>query len=108
PRARALYELQRLMSAGLPGSGKVKDFFVELTMIVRRYIERAHAIRAPEQTTEEFLAGVAGDTRFREEVLEKLREFLKAADLVKFAAWHPEDAAIERAVSTARDYIETE
>jgi len=108
PRERALEELAELMARDLVGKNMVKEFYLELTMIVRRYIERAHAIRAPEQTTEEFLAAVSSDNRFGQEVINRLRLFLEAADLVKFAAYHPESDAISRATETARSYVVTD
>lgn len=108
PRQRALYELEQLLTSRLRAAGRQKEFFAALALIVRRYIERAHAIRAPEQTTEEFLLTVSADARFSRAVLEKLAEFLRNADLVKFAAWQPGDPVAERAVQTAREYIETD
>jgi len=108
PRERALKELSRLLAKDLVSRDRVKDFYVELTFIVRRYIERAHAVRAPEQTTEEFLAAVTEDPRFGAGVVSILREFLEAADLVKFAAHRPPSQAVDAAVGTARDYIETD
>jgi hypothetical protein len=54
PEELASLELQKLAASGLMETD-VKLFFVELTAIVRRYIERTTGIRAPEQTTEEFL-----------------------------------------------------
>jgi hypothetical protein len=108
PRERALTELAELMAKDLIRKDRVKDFYLELTMIVRRYIERAHAIRAPEQTTEEFLAAVSRDPRFSREVVAKLKAFLEAADLVKFAAHRPPEPDIRRSTGTAREYIETD
>lgn len=106
PRERALRELQELMGRDLIGRQQVKQFYLELTMIVRRYIERAHAIRAPEQTTEEFLQAVAGDSRFSAATLARLKDFLEASDLVKFAGSRPAPASIDNASHTAREYIE--
>jgi hypothetical protein len=108
PRELALHQLSELLAKDLPAKDMVKEFYLELTMIVRRYIERAHRVRAPEQTTEEFLDAVTYDHRFSEEVVDKLKTFLQAADLVKFAAYHPETEAIGRATDTARNYIETD
>jgi hypothetical protein len=103
-----MLELAALLKRDLIARGDPKEFYLELTMIVRRYIERSHGVRAPEQTTEEFLAAASWDPRFSREVLAKLREFLQAADLVKFAAHRPAPGAAERATDTARDYIETD
>ena len=36
PIERAMLELDRLLKKGLPGRGRYKDFYVELTMVVRR------------------------------------------------------------------------
>ncbi|MDD4872365.1 MAG: hypothetical protein PHR77_17575 [Kiritimatiellae bacterium] len=108
PKERALEELAELLAKNLVEKSLVKEFYLELTMIVRRYIERAHSIRAPEQTTEEFLAAVTNDVRFSHEVITRLKSFLEAADLVKFAAYHPETNAITRATDTARGYVETD
>ncbi len=109
PRERALAELAGLMARGLVANNQMEAFFVALTLIVRRYIERAHAIRAPEQTTGEFLAAAAADTtRFQPGVLRALKAFLETADLVKFAAYRPEPGVAEQALDTARNYIETD
>lgn len=105
PRERALFELEELLSKHLIEQNRPKDFYVELTMIVRRYIERVHAIHAPEQTTEEFLAAVSHDGRFAPDIVARLQAFLEAADLVKFAAQTPTAEAVDSSVQTARDYV---
>ncbi len=108
PRERALEELRMLLAKDLVSRDLVKDFYLELTMIVRLFIERGYHIRAPEQTTEEFLASAAKDERFTPRVLEKLRVFLQSADLVKFAGFTPDKAATDDAVASARDFIRIE
>ncbi len=105
PKERALYELERLLSRKWVESGHIKAFYLELTLIVRRYIERQHRIRAPEQTTHEFLQAVAADTRFTPVVIDRLKPFLEAADLVKFAAWRPDRHVVDSAITTAREYL---
>lgn len=108
PRERALHELAELLARDLVHKDRVKDFYFELTMIVRTYIERAHAIRAPEQTTEEFLTAVSRDPRFAQAVIARLRAFLQAADLVKYAAHRPDQPVIDQSIDTARTYVETD
>ena len=63
-KERALQELSDLLAQRLIEQGRIKEFYFELTMIVRRYIERAHRVRAPEQTTEEFLKAVSWNPDF--------------------------------------------
>ena len=106
PIERAMAELQRLLGRDLPGKGLYKDFYVELTMVVRRYIERAHGIRAPEQTTQEFLAAAAGHPVFTPEVLAQLRAFLESADMVKFAGQEATRPMTNDATAKAKRYIE--
>ena len=77
-------------------------------MIVRCYIEGAHSIRAPEQTTEEFLVTAADNPSFKPEVVKKLKIFLQTSDLVKFAVYHPDKEIIDQALATAGDYIDTD
>jgi hypothetical protein len=108
PKERAFHELARLLARDLVRQNQVKEFYLELTMIVRRYVERAHGIRAPEQTTEEFLYAASRDGRFGPEVIRRLRDFLQSADLVKFAAYHPSAGVTDQATETARNYIQTD
>lgn len=107
-RQRALLELDELVARQLVEHGKFKDFYFELTAVVRRYIERSHGIRAPEQTTEEFLASAGADPRFPKESLGKLKAFLVAADWVKFADYRPGPDAVPEAIQTARNYVVTD
>jgi len=106
PAERALHELAQLLGRGLPERGLFKDYYVELTHVVRRYIERAYGIRAPRQTTEEFLASARGDARFSPESLSQLSEFLQSADMVKFAGLAATVEMARDAANAARRYVE--
>ncbi|MEI7900472.1 MAG: hypothetical protein WCK89_09465 [bacterium] len=108
PVERAMAELQRLLGRNLPSRGLFKEFYIELTMVVRRYIERTHGIRAPEQTTQEFLAAATNQPTFTPEVLAQLRNFLESADLVKFAGQEASLSMTDDATSKARCYIESD
>lgn len=94
PRELAEQELARLIDADW-AHRDVKQFYVELTGLVRRYIERTQGIRAPEQTTQEFLTEITRRPDFPHAETRRLRDFLESADLVKFAAHQPlpEDTA---------------
>ena len=102
PIERAWVELDRLLKKGLPGRGRYKDFYVELTMVVRRYVQRKYGIKAPHLTTEEFFEEIGA----RGMKSEDLRRFLESADLVKFAGVGSSSSVAEEAVRTARAYIE--
>jgi hypothetical protein len=59
--------LALLLAENLPGRGLVKAFYLRLTGIVRQYVEDTTGIRAPEQTTEEFLRDMRSSTAFPQE-----------------------------------------
>jgi hypothetical protein len=106
PEQIATMELDRLMDSGL-AERDVKSFFVELTGIVRRYIEQTTGIRAPEQTTEEFLREIGRQHTFAGNESLRLRNFLESADLVKFAAYEPHKDDIDESAHRARLFIGT-
>ena len=106
PRERAFVELDRLLRRNLVAKRLYKDFYIELTMVVRRYIERAHRIHAPEQTTQEFLAAAARHPHFRPEALAQLKDFLESADLIKFAGQEATPQLADEAVADAKKYVE--
>jgi hypothetical protein len=107
PRERAARELDGLWSSDVVRSD-VKRFYVELTDIVRRYIERSTGIHAPEQTTEEFLREVGRNQVFSRDERQRLKEFLESADLVKFAAHRPASGDIEEAYRRAVRFVSIE
>ena len=108
PLERALYELSTLLRKGLPGRGFYKDFYVELTMVVRRYIERRHAVRAPNLTTEEFLRAAQANPAFTPEAIAELKTFLESADMVKFAGVEATPEMADAATTRAKTYLETD
>jgi hypothetical protein len=104
PFELAYLELDELIAGNLAGTD-VKRFYVELTGIVRRYIERTTGVRAPEQTTEEFLHEIAGFATFSSDERDRLRQFLESADLVKYAAQCPDTRDIEQSFERAKAFI---
>lgn len=105
PIERAMLELERLLKKGLPGRGRYKDFYVELTMVVRRYIQRRHAVRAPNLTTYEFLRAAAESPSFTPEAIAELKNFLESADLVKFAGVEATPDMADSATDRAKGYL---
>jgi len=101
PIERAWVELDRLLKKGLPGRGRYKDFYVELTMVVRRYVQRKYGIKAPHLTTEEFFEEIGA----RGMKSEDLKKFLESADLVKFAGVQATPEMADEATDSARGYL---
>ncbi|MGB2661165.1 MAG: hypothetical protein WBB86_04105 [Candidatus Omnitrophota bacterium] len=89
PDVIAHEELDKLKAMDLPGKGRVKEYYVQLSDIVRRYLEGRFSYRAPEMTTEEFLNVIKRSEELTDEHKELLREFLSHCDMVKFAKYGP-------------------
>lgn len=104
PSELAEQELAALLASRLM-ERDVKRFYVELTGIVRRYIERTTGVRAAEQTTEEFLHQIRREATFPPEESGRLGRFLEAADLVKFAAHRPREEDLRESVERARAVV---
>ncbi|MFH1378297.1 MAG: hypothetical protein ABIH86_06055 [Planctomycetota bacterium] len=105
PVDEALRALNRLLESSLIASGDYPAFYVELTRLVRRYIERVTGIRAPEMTTEEFLREIKRRDLYAGEKKAKLEEFLRTADRIKFANEIPDSALIDQSVLRARNFV---
>jgi hypothetical protein len=105
PGEIARQELDRLLAENLPERGLYKEFFLRLTGIVRQYIEETTGLRAPEQTTEEFLADMRKRATFTPEQAARLAEFLEAADMIKYAGQNPRSGQIDDSIARAREFI---
>jgi hypothetical protein len=104
PGELAYLELQQIIEKEL-AEREVKLFYVELTGVVRRYIERTRGVHAPEQTTEEFLREISAKGTFPADESQRLKWFLESADLVKFAAHEPRKEDIEESFRRAKIFI---
>lgn len=84
----ALDALGDLKEKKLWQQGKVKEYYSELTEILRRYIEHRYAVPSLEETTDETLAGLR-EAKVGDALLGPAEIILRRADLVKFAKHHP-------------------
>ena len=105
PHEAALAKLEALLGEDLAAGGALKLFYLRLSDIVRHYVEERFGLRAPEQTTEEFLAAMSAAPVIRRDHQTLLRGFLNQADLVKFAEFVPDANDVEGAVKAARRFI---
>ncbi|MFN7877045.1 MAG: hypothetical protein ACK5PB_17135 [Pirellula sp.] len=105
PEEVAQLALSQLIAEELPSRGLVKEFYLRLTGIVRVFIEGKTGLRAPEQTTEEFLRDMRASSRFDGPQASQLQEFLTAADLVKYAGQTPDETTILKSLERAREFI---
>jgi len=106
PHEVAVEQLEQLRARGLIAEGAFKEYYSGLSGIVRTYLERRFALRAPEMTTEEFLLTSARGGRLQGAHRRLLGDFLAESDLVKFAKHLPTIDDSERAWAAARRFVD--
>lgn len=102
----AYSRLNKLRLGPNPEGDEVSAFFVELSDIVRHYLEDRFDLHAPELTTEEFLEVAATSPDLTSEHKSFLQEFLRQADQVKFARHIPGAESINKALRSATNFLE--
>jgi hypothetical protein len=105
PHEIAADALRALRARRLPETGEFKEFYSTLSDIVRRYLEDRFQVRAPEMTTEEFLAATARGAALERAHRALLGSFLAESDLVKFARFVPTLDDSERALVAAERFV---
>lgn len=89
PHQIALERLTALEQESLPYKGQFKEYYSQLSDIVRRYMEDRFYIRAPEMTTQEFLWSLNDAVELNDVHKKLLKDFLSSCDMVKFARYGP-------------------
>jgi len=102
----AYEELKMLVAEGLVDKGQFKLFYYRISGILRRYIENRFGLHAPEQTTEEFLAGIETSHVFTAAYKTLLKTFLSHCDLVKFAEYRPKAEDVQKTFDSCKAFIE--
>ncbi len=88
PHVIALNALNQVRSEKIWQQGREKEYFTELTDILRSYIEKRFYVNAFEMTSDEILT-VVKNLIETESSYDSLNQVLKLADLVKFAKYKP-------------------
>jgi hypothetical protein len=102
----AVAHLAALAGGGAPAAERADAWFVELSAIVRRYLEQRYEIRAPELTTEEFLLVATARPELTASHRRLLTTFLERCDRVKFAGYRPDAGESIASLDAARGFVE--
>ncbi|MAG32148.1 MAG: hypothetical protein CL908_14795 [Deltaproteobacteria bacterium] len=110
-RQRSAYEVARqaldaLLAGGRPSDDTMDSFYVNLSLIVRRYLEDRFGLRSPELTTQEFLTEMGRSPDLARSHQQLLRDFLMQADLVKFAGHRPSAEGVAESTAAAERFLE--
>lgn len=88
PHTVAIQALDKIKETKIWQQGLDKQYYTEVTNILREYIEKRFYVNAFERTSDEILDAVDNYTE-TESSIDNLRQILKLADLVKFAKYKP-------------------
>lgn len=86
-------------------TSKPKEYYTDLTDIVREYLEGQFGIEAIEMTSDEILESTKA-LKMNELTFRKLQDTLFTADLVKFAKANPDASQNERAFNEINTFVE--
>jgi len=89
PEELARRELGDLEATGILEEERHREYVFNLSLILRRYLERGFAIPAVEQTTEEILAGLRRAGALDEGHKKRVRAFLQESDPIKYRGLEP-------------------
>lgn len=88
PHVRAMNSLDKIKSEKIWQQERHKEFYTQITDVLRRYIHERYGINSLEMTSNEILSIIR--TKAEEDsVYNNLKQVLSVADLVKFAKYKP-------------------
>ena len=103
----ALEKLDAIKEAKRWQTGEHKEYFSDLTFVIREYIGRRFSVRSTEKTSDETLSAMKPilQERGQKDLYGRLDKMLRLADLVKFAKWQPTPDENELALKEAYTFV---
>ena len=102
----ALEKLRQLAQTDWLATGKIKEYYIAISEILRGYLEGAFQTPALERTTSELMRDLRRKSEIPVERQAELKELLETCDLVKFAKFRPEAAEATAAHAAAVKFVE--
>ncbi len=102
----AIRNLEALKEKKLWQQDRIKEYYTELTDILREYIEQRFNIQTFEKTSSEIINNIERAKIVEDELIYKLREILLLSDLVKFAKGRPLSGDNDTSLSYAFNFVE--
>ncbi len=107
PHLEALQAFEDLHKKQLLKNGMIKEFYYELSYIIRRYIGGRFSISADKQTTEEFFLQLLQNNPFDKKTEQILHDFADLADTVKYSLFRPEGRLGAESFQIARSFVDS-
>lgn len=100
----AIDKLKEIDKRKLWQSGQVKEYYLEISEVLRNYIDGRYAFNAMESTTDEIVEELQslGENKA---LSKKLKEVLQQSDLAKFAKFQPLGEENMRMMKISQDFV---
>lgn len=105
PYDYAVQKMEKLKKSDLAVS-RTKEYYSQLTDIIREYIESVATVPTMEKTSDEILASMPGTVFDSPELIRHIKDLFSIADLVKFAKYPATLMESERSWQHAHNFIE--
>lgn len=105
PHEFALKELDRIKSEKVWQQGRIKEFYTDVTSVLRLYIQHRFKVPTLEMTSDEIIDNVEGIKEIDKEAKMQLKQILRLSDLVKFAKWTPDLNENDLTISNAYLFV---
>ncbi|WP_394748282.1 hypothetical protein [Spongiimicrobium salis] len=110
PYDRAMLELKNLENSKYLIQDEYKEYYSELTTIVRSYLEEDAKVSALESTTDQLIEKLevlkdAGELDLNSDTINQFKRILQTADLVKFAKSKPQTSVAEHDRKTIEQIV---
>jgi hypothetical protein len=106
PEEIAREAIRQLLARKLIEQGFLKDFYLELSEIVKRFLGLKLGIPSLERTTQEFTRDLRA-TAIPPDRYQMIRDFLEDCDLVKFAKYRPGTDEVRHIVARSNEIVDT-
>lgn len=107
PAHEIAYErLKKLEELDLLKEGKIKEYYIILSEVIRSYLESRFKIPVIERTTLETYKEMKESKRIKIKELSLIKDFLEESDLVKFAKYVPGENMIKNDFEVALNIVD--
>jgi hypothetical protein len=100
----ALSELDSLRESDLLEKKRIKEYFIVLSDIIRKYLERRYQVSALDRTTEEIKLEIKRQ-KLEHEIMQLVFGLLLFCDLVKFAKYIPSTEEVDKSTKEAYSIV---
>lgn len=101
----ALSELDRIKHEKLWQQAKLKEYYTDVSTVLRQYIELRYQIPALEMTSDDLIDRLEIMRELEKQDKLLLKQVLKLADLVKFAKWTPDFNEHDLTLNNAYEFV---